>query len=455
MNCPECRKPLNNLLSACSGCGLIVDEDVRNELGIYRLFPENNATISQISSRTPMPQIQGNSAINSANYNQPIGKSYTADLNTKETSPTLVEFPNKNANLPEWRLKLQEAVKTRKDIQTASLPKPIITKRRAVSTRGANALAVDVYERSEPKISANPLLDLAMQRIEKSRQKYEFLESTKVIEQKIQQPVLAQVQAKPFHIVQNKTHIEEQPSSTFEANNFNNYNNLNGELNEVVVNKAPRMIRVEESDLVNQANTPLSMRPKIERIKTNKLPALIPAKVSSSLGKVFSNGEMLEEILIKDDAKIVEISKPLENTESLENDDIPPFAMRVNSALFDLIIGAFLSVILLSPLVLIGKNLFTMEGFFGFLGVFSVVMFSYLTITIGIYGKTLGMRLFSLEVINATDSDFPSFNQSAISSSVYLLSLALGGIGFLAIFFNDDRRAAHDLLSGTVVVREL
>ena len=451
MNCPECRKPLNTSLSACSGCGLIVDEDVRNELGIYRLFPENSATISQINSRPSMPQVQGNSAMPSANYNQPIGKSYTSDLNTKETSPTLVEFPNKNANLPEWRLKLQEAVKTRKDVQTASLPKPIITKRRAVSTRGANALAVDVYERSEPKISANPLLDLAMQRIEKSRQKYALLESTKVIEQKIQQPVLAPIQAKPFHIVQNNINHEEQSRSTFEANNFNNYN----ELNEVTANKVPRMIKIEESDLVNQANTPLSMQPKIERIKTNKLPALVPARVSSSLGKVFSNGEMIEEVLIKDEAKIAEISKPVDNTESLENDDIPPFAMRVNSALFDLIIGAFLSVILLSPLVLIGKNLFTMEGFFGFLGVFSVVMFSYLTISIGMLGKTLGMRLFSLEVINAADSDFPSFNQSAISSSVYLLSLAFGGIGFLAIFFNDDRRAAHDLLSGTIVVREL
>ncbi len=451
MNCPECRKPLNDLLSACSGCGLIVDEDVRNELGIYRLFPENSATISQINSRPLMPQVQGNSAMSSANYNQPIGKSFTSDLNTKETSPTLVEFPNKNANLPEWRLKLQEAVKTRKDIQTANLPKPIITKRRAVSTRGSNALAVDVYERSDPKISANPLLDLAMQRIEKSRQKYALLESTKVIEQKIQQPVLAPVHVKPFHIVQSKNNTEEQQGSNFKANNLNNYNALN----EVVANKVPRMIKIEESDLVNQANTPLSMQPKIERIKTNKLPALVPARVSSSLGKVFSNGEMIEEVLIKDEAKIVEISKPIENTESLENDDIPPFAMRVNSALFDLIIGAFLSVILLSPLVLIGKNLFTMEGFFGFLGVFSVVMFSYLTISIGMLGKTLGMRLFSLEVINAADSDFPSFNQSAISSSVYLLSLAFGGIGFLAIFFNDDRRAAHDLISGTIVVREL
>jgi uncharacterized RDD family membrane protein YckC len=448
MNCPECKKPLNPSLSACSSCGLIVDEDVRNELGIYRLFPENIPTVLQKPTSSQPSNDQGNFAMSQANYNQPIGKSYTSDITSKETSPTLVEFPNKNADLPEWRLKLQEAVKTRKDNQIASLPKPIVTKRRTVATRGANALAVDVYERAEPRTSSNPLLDLAMQRIEKSRKKYALLESAKIFEQKIQQPVVVPIKPKPLQIVYGKTESLEQQKPLPDANSFNNFNDLTTQ----TANKVPRMIKVEENDLVNQANTPLSMQPKIERIKTNKLPALIPARVSSSLGKVFSNGEIIEEVLIKNEVKLEETPN---YAETIENDDIPPFAMRLNSALFDLIIGAFLSVILLSPLVLIGKNLFTMDGFFGFLGVFSVVMFAYLTISIGMLGKTLGMRLFSLEVINASDSDFPSYTQSAISSSVYLLSLALGGIGFLAMFFNDDRRAAHDLLSGTIVVREL
>jgi uncharacterized RDD family membrane protein YckC len=441
MNCPECRKPLNPALSACSSCGIIVDEDVRKELGIYRLFSENIPIALQ-------PQANNSkSSVQQVHYNQPIGKSFTSGINIKETSPTLIEFPNKNADLPEWRLKLQDAVKTRKDVLTASLPKPVVTKRRA-ATRGANALALDVYERAEPKTSSNPLLELAMQRIQNSRQKYALVAATKVIEQPILQQTATPVRAMPLpYLVPNllpnnenhgfaKQKIE---TTSFDANTTE------------TPTKVPRLIRIEESTLIDQANTPISMQPKIERIKTNKLPPLIPAKVSSSLGKVFSNGVMIEEIFAKND----EIADVEIFSETNENDDIPPFSMRTNSAIFDLIIGAFSSVILMLPFVMLGSNLFTMQGFFGFLGVFSLVMFLYLTISIGVYGRTFGMRLFSLEVINAADSEFPSFNQSAISSSIYLLSLALGGIGFIPAFFNEDRRATHDLLSGTIIVREL
>jgi uncharacterized RDD family membrane protein YckC len=435
MNCPECRKPLNPALSACSSCGIIVDEDVRRELGIYRLFSENIPIALQPQGNSLMPQVH---------YNQPIGKSFTSGLNIKETSPTLVEFPNKNADLPEWRLKLQDAVKTRKDVLTSSLPKPIVSKRRAVATRGANAIAVDVYERTEPKASANPLLDLAMQRIENSRQKYALIEAAKIIEQPILQQTTTPVRSTPSPFLVPKSENIGLPNEIIEAQNFDNNSSI-------TANKVPRLIRIEESSLIDQANTPISMQPKIERIKTNKLPPLIPAKVSSSLGKIFSKGVMVEEIFARNE----EVDAVETSPETVENDDIPPFSMRMNSAIFDLIIGAFFSVILMLPLVLLGNNLFTMQGFFGFLGVFSFVMFLYLTISISVLGRTLGMRLFSLEVINASDSDFPSFNQSAISSSVYLLSLALGGIGFIPVFFNEDRRATHDLLSGTIVVREL
>jgi uncharacterized RDD family membrane protein YckC len=442
MNCPECNKIVNSGSSACSACGLIVDENVRLELGIDRLFaPDKN-----VISHSFVSQPQGNIIVSQPISNSPTNQSHTSEIGSKETSPTLLGFPNKNMDLPEWRLKLQEAVKTRKEVQTANLPKPIVTRRRAATTRGSNALAIDVIERVQPRVSANPLLDLAIQRIERSRRMYAVAESTKLIEQKVLQPITIPVQNRaPLQFVSPKISNINQNASNFEISQL-------GEKNTQSQTKVPRMIRVEESELVENANLPATMKPKIERIKTNKLPPLVPARVSSSLGKIISNGKVIEEIKIKEETVAED---PTIFAESTENDDIPPFAMRVNSAIFDLIIGAFLSVILLSPLVLLGSNLFSVSGLFAFLGVFSVVMFAYLTISIGMLGKTLGMRLFSLEVINAEDDDFPSFNQSAISSSVYLLSLALGGIGFIAMFFNDDRRAAHDLLSGTIVVREL
>jgi uncharacterized RDD family membrane protein YckC len=64
------------------------------------------------------------------------------------------------------------------------------------------------------------------------------------------------------------------------------------------------------------------------------------------------------------------------------------------------------------------------------------------------------MRLFSLEIVDLEGEDYPTFHQAAVSSSVYLLSLALGGIGFLTLPFNEDRRAVHDLVSGTIIIKE-
>ncbi len=69
-------------------------------------------------------------------------------------------------------------------------------------------------------------------------------------------------------------------------------------------------------------------------------------------------------------------------------------------------------------------------------------------------GKSFGMRLFSLELIDIEGEEYPTLHQAAVSSAVYLLSLAFGGVGFLTLAFNDEKRAVHDLVSGTIVVKE-
>jgi uncharacterized RDD family membrane protein YckC len=41
-----------------------------------------------------------------------------------------------------------------------------------------------------------------------------------------------------------------------------------------------------------------------------------------------------------------------------------------------------------------------------------------------------------------------------VHSAAYLLSLPFFGIGFITVLFNEEKRAAHDLLSGTIIVVE-
>jgi uncharacterized RDD family membrane protein YckC len=137
-----------------------------------------------------------------------------------------------------------------------------------------------------------------------------------------------------------------------------------------------------------------------------------------------------------------------------EIEDLAPFSMRFNAGLFDMIIGVFATLVLLSPIALAGGSWMTTAGLLTFAGTFAIIMFLYTTASVGFFGKTLGMRLFSLELVDAEENQYPTIHQAAVSSSLYILSLLFGGIGFISVFFNEEKRAIHDLLSGTIIVRE-
>jgi uncharacterized RDD family membrane protein YckC len=137
------------------------------------------------------------------------------------------------------------------------------------------------------------------------------------------------------------------------------------------------------------------------------------------------------------------------------DDDLAAIPSRFLAGLFDSIIGAFATGIILSPFLMSGGEWLTVSGAMTVMATFGVVMFGYMTIAIGLRGRTVGMRLFGIEVIDAEENEYPSMHQAAVSSAVYLLSLPMLGLGFLPLLFNEERRAAHDLISGTVLVREI
>jgi uncharacterized RDD family membrane protein YckC len=139
-------------------------------------------------------------------------------------------------------------------------------------------------------------------------------------------------------------------------------------------------------------------------------------------------------------------AKSRRNCEEVEeSDDLAPFAMRFNAGLFDLIIGSFASFVLLAPFMLAGGEWMTFTGLLAFAATLSVVMFIYLTTAIGMFGRSIGMRLFSLELVDIEENEYPTFHQAAVSSSVYLLSLVFGGIGFLtdSVQRRKTRRSRH------------
>jgi uncharacterized RDD family membrane protein YckC len=356
---------------------------------------------------------------------------------SKPTSPTLVEFQNKNAVLPEWRLQLQNSVRRRGGNSQGTDNTSAVSNRQTVLvSNGANALKAEPVEQSAPPVtSGNPTLEKALRRIEESRQKYSTEETPK---------------ASAFEAVQS------QPR-TFPYAVPNKPQDFSP--------KAATTQTVPPSYLTKPRAVAPLIEVKAEKFDTNKLPP-VPARISSSFERNALEISDFEPEIEETDIKAFQIKAATAEPDVVayqeaviedfdeESDDRAPISLRFNAGLFDLIIGSFLSVILIAPFTLSSGNLFTLQGFFAFLATCAVVMFIYLTTTIGTMGRTLGMRLFSLELVDIEENAYPTFHQAAVNSSVYLVSLALGGVGFLTLFLNHEKRAAHDLLSGTIVVKE-
>jgi uncharacterized RDD family membrane protein YckC len=434
MNCPVCNRNNAVTLSICPSCGAMINDSVREELK-DKISP----IVKKITlERTPLIP----NKIEPTMFNKPvqqaaipkqqipvielvIEKPVTMEIPVKPTAPTLVEFHNKNATVPEWRMQLKNSVLKRQnravaeaantDFSTAAPAKLV--------TSGANALKTETLPEPAPVFHTNPTVNSALQRIQNSRRRFLATEPQQEIA-----PVAvvetAPAKSYPFRIAAKSGEVLPVPTEVKPAT-------------------------------INQTFKPKMATPaKVEKFDTNKLPPL-PLKVSASFDIHSTTPDEVVEELEKTEIKLVAAEEIVEEVETEEIEDLAPFAMRFNAGLFDLIIGSFLSFIALTPFMVSSGSWLAPMGILTFAVTCAVVMFIYMTVSIGFYGRTFGMRIFALEVVDIEGEEYPTIHQAAVSSCLYLLSLGLGGIGFLTLPFNSEKRAVHDLASGTIVVREM
>lgn len=81
-----------------------------------------------------------------------------------------------------------------------------------------------------------------------------------------------------------------------------------------------------------------------------------------------------------------------------------------------------------------------------------VLMFSYLTVSIALTGRTLGMRLLSLRTIDVRTGLIPTGGQSMKRAVGYIFSLAALGLGLIYAMIDREGRTIHDRFSKTIVV---
>ncbi len=494
MNCPVCNRENIYELSICISCGAMSIDSVRDELAIKPVSAVKSEI--QLAAKTAMKE---NPSLKKTTSNslelKPfeikteksaiiVSKTDTAQLPTKQTNPTLIEFHSKAAAVPEWRLKLQNAVRQRQSGKSAQVPinaPQIVSQKTNLRSNGNAALKIETAEQietqSETAAEGNEVLANALKRINKSRQRFLVTEEEPEvqIEQKAETkpskvfnfpeeasvnapaPKMAEPNPAPVYYTKPKLASSSlQTSISFDTNELPPL----PEKAQIATSFGKRPVtHIPLDNLLNDD---------IPAIEKEKISVIEKAEAISDSVKEF-NSEIIThsettahaEIQAKeplkigfiDDENFVEAEETeLENTDEI--DDCAPFAMRFNAGLFDFIIGSFTTLFLLSPFMILGDNWFSFSGFLTFAVICSIVMFVYLTTAVGLFGRTFGMKLFALEVVDVEGEEYPTFHQSAVSSAVYLLSLPFAGAGFITVLLNDEKRAVHDLVSNTIVVKE-
>jgi len=440
MKCQVCDRDHGTLLSICPACGAMMNDTVREELApkvtpsgnlrpaILPPPPVNAVAPTKNPYRVPPPAMASTHtpSVVLAPLPKPL-KAVTAPLRNPKTSQTLVEFQTKSAPVPEWRLQMQNAVRARQGSgaqasAVATAPAPVTTT--VSSAPEANLDIASLDELMDPRLGS------ALKRIAESRASF------------------AAAPAKPA-----EQRTAARPATSAPPKNFPF---------DVVERNADAPVK--NSELRSSATTlpkPTLVAP--IKLDTSRLP-----KIEAPLSPVEESQEVdkSEPMIIKstgdlDNRKRIFIAaeKPLDElveqeTDDDEIEDLAPIGLRFNAGFFDLIMCTVATMVLLSPFAFSNREWFSLSSLLVFAGVLGLTTFVYCTLTVGFYGRTFGMKIFSLEVVDAEENEYPTLAQAAASSGLYLASLLFLGVGFVAVLFNEERRALHDLLSGTIVVRQ-
>ena len=453
MTCPVCKRELAPTLSICLTCGAMMHDTVREELEtkIGKLPLQATTEIPFEDLDLPfedlilpeeplLPRAEFITSQPPETYTpDPVPtptpvrpKTVTAELKKKETSPTLIDFQHKSPAVPDWRLQLQNSIRKR-----SATPQPV-----AGAASAAGLLQASGPQTGSPASTPKAVAQDQIPRSEKVANALKRIEESRRVYSAHGMAVSAARQASA------------KPAAANRSYRFD------------VVERAPTVPK-RETPKVSPVEPP---KPKLvsplriekKKFDTNKLPPIpepeapLPAQVPIEPPPVFENAKpdvQFERFSIRNEMERGEIVEQVE-ADYDEIDDLAPLSMRFGAAVFDLIIGGFAAGILLSPFLVSNANLATASGFLAIGGAVLLVMFIYQTTTTAFIGRTFGMKLFSIEIIDAEKNESPSLHQAAVNSAVYLLSLLLFGIGFLPAFFNEERRTVHDILSGTLLIRE-
>ena len=336
------------------------------------------------------------------------GESPTAP---SERKSTLIEFPGISRNaLPEWRKELSERVREVQERRAREAAREAAEAERQRAEASADAPQLELLPPTETP-AMNPLVAAALKRIERAHQ------STAV---ETRQPRSSLATAVAYAPEREENIMNETVPPTIQL-----------ELETEPPAADPPPPAVEKSHLV------IVPPPPIEPVVMKAEPVVPPKR------------------LIRDDPNDPALNYLDSIRRNVRVDDLAsrsasPFRRAV-SAIIDLIFCGVLTSPIAGAFYLSGSDFHDTRALVVLAGALVVVAFLYLTLATALTGRTLGMRMLSLRVIDTKTGLIPTGGQSIGRSFFYLLSLPTV-VGILFALVSREGYTAHDRFTRTAVV---
>ena len=349
---------------------------------------------------------------------------------TPERKSTLIEFPGIARNsLPEWRKELSEKVREVQERRAREAAREAAQAERERAEADTNPPQLELLAPTEAP-AMNPLVAAALKRIERAHQ-------SAAVEARPPRTSLATAVAYAPEREENIMNETVPPTIQLEF-----------ETEPVPAEPPPA---VEKSHLAIVPPPPVEPEPikaKAEAVKSEPQVQSEPARRLAEPPPV----RPTRRLIVDDDPALNYLDSIPRNirVDDMASQSASAFRRAV-SAVLDLIFCALLTTPIAGALYLSGENLqeFRVIAVLG--GALVVLMFIYLTLTTALTGRTLGMRLLSLRVIDTKTGLIPTGGQSVGRSFFYLLSLA-SVIGILFALVSREGYTAHDRFTRTAVV---
>lgn len=494
MQCAECREVYSDSLDVCPQC----------QQPTPRRAPAARAARAE---RRATAAPNGDSAQHSA------GGTATATATQAAAASTLIEFPGSGrAARPQWRKDLSERVR---EIQQRRAREAALERDAALAAQGlsgnvpppqANAAAGEASEESRSPALAvvpqpeapemNPIVAAALRRLERARQPlppstrartkggaaaaaavaYDAEETYRPEPSKAA-PVRAEATpapatntrpearraAPPAEAKHETTHADESSADTARAASL------------VVVPAAapstePTKAHAQATTQASAASEPTAphrsngtaarqsaaspVAPEVKQSAEAEAAEVESPARRTRAERAAAARDATRVLTERREAEITDAANCVPVVESAFVCDRAPMARRFAAGAFDLFVAAVCTLPFAAIIELTSGRWEDPRVLASMGGIHLLVAFLYFVVATGLFGRTLGMRLFGLRAVDARNALVPTTAQSVRRAFFYLLSLATFGLGLFFAFFDAEGRTAHDHLSGTIVVRE-